>query len=470
MGPVCRRWGNSRLSAAGGSDALTVPTTGLPLPRRHWATVALATGIVMTVLDGSMVVVMLPVIADSFAVAPSRAVWVMTAYQLTLACLLLPIAAIGEKYGHWRVHCGGLALFALGAIFSATSTSLETLIAGRVLQGIGAAGVHSMTMALLRHSYPPQLFGRAAGVNSSIVGLAMAVGPSAGALVLIFAEWRTLFLIVLPVAALSLVVALASLPRISRRSLRADLVSGALTALAIFCLVMGLNELRADSRVIRLVGFLGASAALFGFLVYRLRGRPDPVLPIDLFAVKAISLTLIASICVFAAQAATLISLPFHLSRTTDLSPGVIGLTLTPMAISVALVASTTGRLSDRYSPRLLCGIGASIMTAGLVLLLLMPARPEIWDVLWRVAVCGVGFGMFNTPNSRFVMMTAPLPRASAGGSLVAESRMLGQSIGATFTSIVFSYWPGMGGTGAFAMAACLTTLALIVSTFRGKV
>lgn len=424
----------------------------------------------MTVLDGAMVVVMLPVIADSFSVAPSRAVWVMTAYQLTLACLLLPIAAVGEKYGHWRVHCGGLALFALGAVFSATSTSLETLIAGRVLQGIGAAGVHSMTMALLRHSYPPQLFGRAAGLNSSIVGVAMAIGPSAGALVLIFAEWRTLFLIVLPVAALSLVVALVSLPRISRRSMRVDLFSGTLTALAILFFVLGLNEFGAQSSPIRLIGFLGLSAALFGFLIYRLRGRPDPVLPIDLFAVRSISLTLLASICVFAAQAATIISLPFHLAQTTDLSPGVIGLTLTPMAISVALVASTTGRLSDRYSPQLLCGIGASIMTAGLVLLYLLPARPDVLDVLWRVAICGVGFGMFNTPNSRFVMMTAPLARASAGGSLVAESRMLGQSIGASLTSIVFSYWPGIGGTGAFAMAACLTALALLVSSMRGKV
>ena len=196
------------------------PDSALPLPKRRWAAISIATGLVVTILDGSMVIVMLPVVAETFSVEPSRAIWVMTAYQLTMTCLLLQSAAIGEKYGQWRVYCSGLALFACASLVCAFSTSLSGLIFGRVLQGIGAAGVHSMTMALLRHSYPRSLFGRAAGFNSSVVGLSMAAGPSVGALILHFTDWRGLFLVTFPVAAFSLIAGLGALPRLGRPRFR----------------------------------------------------------------------------------------------------------------------------------------------------------------------------------------------------------------------------------------------------------
>lgn len=451
----------------GPARQMNEPDSALPLPKRRWAAISIATGLVVTILDGSMVIVMLPVIAETFSVEPSRAIWVMTAYQLTMTCLLLQSAAIGEKYGQWRVYCSGLALFACASLVCAFSTSLSGLIFGRVLQGIGAAGVHSMTMALLRHSYPRSLFGRAAGFNSSVVGLSMAAGPSVGALILHFTDWRGLFLVTFPVAAFSLIAGLGALPRLGRPHLRVDLVSGAIATLATVSLFMALNEMRAGTNVAMLGGYLAASVVLFAVLVRRQRGVPNPVLPVDLLSVKVISFSLAASVCVFASQGLTLISLPFHLSHVTDLSPAVIGLLITPWPVGVAAIATIAGRLSDRYSARILCALAAAILFLGLLLLFLLPDNPNPWDVSWRMLICGIGFGLFTTPNNRTAMLNAPLERASASGALLATARLAGQALGATVAAIAFSYWPAQGAIAAISIAMGLTLLALSLSLLR---
>jgi DHA2 family multidrug resistance protein-like MFS transporter len=442
-------------------------TGGLPLRRRTWAALALATGLLVTILDASMVIVMLPVIASTFEVEPSVAIWAMTAYQLTFSSLILPFAALGEKYGHWRVYCTGIAMFAVGAIFSGLSTSLAALLVGRILQGIGAAGAHGMTMALLRHSYPPHLFGRAAGVNASVVGMSMAAGPTAAAAILMIADWRAMFLITLPVALFSAVTGFFALPRVSRRNMRFDLPSALLTAGCILLLVLGLNEARADSNPVALWILVGSSAVLLLLLILRLRGSTDPVLPLDLLTHKIIALSLFSLLCMFLAQAAVMISLPFKLGGLLDLPAGAIGMLLTPWPVGVGLVASSAGRLADRYSARGLCGIGAAMLCCGTFLLLFLPSSPAPIDILWRVAVCGVGFGLFSTPNNRIIMLNAPLTRASASGGLMATTRLLGQTFGATFAAIGFSYWPEDGGNAAIGLAAAAALGALTITLVR---
>lgn len=442
-------------------------SAGLPLPRRRWAALSIAAGLMVTILDGSMVVVMLPVVADTFSVEPSQAIWVMTAYQLTMACLLLQWGAIGEKYGQWLVYCCGLGLFAGASLFCAFSSSLSVLIFGRVLQGIGASGVHSMTMALLRHSYPRSLFGRAAGFNSSIVGLSMAAGPSFGALILHFTDWRSLFLLSFPVAAFALIAGLAALPRLSRLYLRVDFVSGAISAAAIVSLFMALNQMRAGASIPLLAAYFIISGILFVVLIYRQSGVSDPLFPVDLFAIKVISFSLAASMCVFASQGVALVSLPFHLRHITDLPPAIVGLLITPWPVGVAVIATIAGPLSDRYSPRILCVTATLILLAGLVLLLLLPDRPGPWDVAWRMGICGLGFGLFTTPNNRTAILNAPIERASASGALLATARLVGQALGATAAAIAFSYWPASGALAGFLFAIGLTLLALLLSFLR---
>lgn len=446
----------------------TGPEEGLSLPRRHWAAVTLGLGLLVTILDAAMVIVLLPVIAEDLSVPASQVIWVMTSYQLTMACLLLPGAAIGEKFGLWTTYCAGLGLFACGALVSGSSGTLSALLVGRVLQGIGAAGVHSLSMALLRHSYPRSLFGKAAGVNSSVVGLSMAAGPSVGALLLLLGSWRLIFLVTLPVALINFALAAWSLPRTIRVARPFDVTSALLTAAAILSLVLGLNDIRPDDPVLAHPSLLLAlSVVLFSLLVWRLRGKENPVFPVDLLRLRPIAGSLAASMCIFTAQTATMVAFPFHLAQVTDFSPAFIGLLLTPWPVGVGLVASTAGNLSDRYSTRILCCSGATVMLGGLVLLFLLPQNPTALDILWRVAICGVGFGLFTTPNNRVAMLNAPLQRAGAAGSLVASARIMGQTLGATFTAVAYSYAPDGGGQMAFALAAGLMMIALSLCLVR---
>jgi len=451
----------------GAAPAMAEAETYLPVPRRYWATLCIATSLMVTILDASMVVVMLPLIAESYSVEPSQAIWVMTTYQLTMACLLLQAAAVSERFGHWKIYCGGLAVFAAASLFCAFSSSFAMLIAGRVLQGIGAAAVHSISMALTRLSYPRALFGRAAGVNSSAVGLSMAAGPSVGALILLFTDWRGVFLVSAPVAVFSLAIGLAALPRFARTEMRLDFISSGILALAMSSLLLTLGQMREGASLPLTTAGFGASAVFFAALARRQSGMANPLLPVDLLAIKAVALSLGANLSVFAAQGLTLVSLPFHLSTITGLSPAMVGFLITPWPVGVALAAIAAGRLADSHSPRLLCTGAIVVLLTGLTLLYWLPGEASAGDVAWRMFVCGAGFGLFSTPNNRAMILNTPISRTSAGGALLATCRLTGQAFGAALASLVFSHWQTAGGVAAIGGAMGLAAMALVLCALR---
>lgn len=169
----------------------------------------------------------------------------------------------------------------------------------------------------------------------------------------------------------------------------------------------------------------------------------------------------------FTAQGMTMITLPFHLSRTTGLSAGEIGLLITPWPVAMAIMANVSGWLSDRHSARLLCACGIAIMAFAMGTMIFLPAEPQPIDVMWRMAFFGTGFGLFVTPNNRLVMLNAPLSRASAIGGLVAMVRMIGLSLGATFAAIAFSNWSHDPERAAFTLAFALLVGAFILCCVR---
>jgi len=441
----------------------------LPVPRRHWASFSIAIALVVTILDAAMVVVLLPLIAETYGADPSVVIWVMTAYQLTMACLVLQTAAISERFGHWRVFCAGLALFGVASLFCAFATSLPQLIVGRVMQGLGAAAVHSIAMALTRLSHPKERFGRAAGVNSSVVGVSMAAGPSVCALILTFTDWRGVFLVSVPIVLLALLAGLLTLPRTRANRYPLDLISAVLLAAAMIGLILTLGELGEGTNILLFVAGAIATVALFTGLILRQRGKEKPIFPVDLLASTPIALTASANMCVFAGQALTFVSLTFHLRHVTDLSIPVIGLLITPWPVGVALMGAVAGRLSDTYSPQKLCTIGSGLMLAGIGSLLFLPEVITPIDVAWRMLLCGLGFGLFNTPNNRIAILTAPPDRTTAAAALLATCRLTGQSLGTATASIAFSYWPQTGGVVGLGCACAIIFVATILSALKSR-
>ena len=158
------------------------PHQGLPYPQRSWAILTVFCGLIMAVLDGSIANIALPSISRELAADPSSTIWVVNAYQLTVTVCLLPLSSLGDILGYKRVYRGGLAIFLAGSLLCALSPNLPVLVAARVLQGIGGAGIMSVNTALVRFIYPPTKLGRGIGLNALVVGITIAVGPSVGAL------------------------------------------------------------------------------------------------------------------------------------------------------------------------------------------------------------------------------------------------------------------------------------------------
>jgi len=439
---------------------------GLPVPRRYWSIAAIILAITMSVLDAGIANVALPLIARDFGVTNAASIWVINAYQITILAAMLPLASLGEIVGYRRISQVGLVVFTLASIACAFSTSLLTLSIARVIQGLGAAGIMSVNAALVRFTYPQRMLGRAIGINAFAVGIAAAIGPTIAAAVLAVAPWPWLFGINGPVGLVAFLIAVRALPE-SDRSKRPLNYGGALLNVATFgLLVSGLQALAHDSAewlaVLQLVG-----AGVFGFLLVRHEiNRQAPIIPFDLLKIRLFTLSIATSISSFMAQMAGLVALPFEIQRLGR-SAVETGLLMTPWPVAVALAAPVAGRLADRYPAGILGGIGLLLLSAGLSLLALFPAGGSAPDFIWRMALCGIGFGLFQSPNNRTLVSSAPRSRSGAAGGMLGTARLLGQTLGAAGVAIVFRAYPASGSNVVLWGAAGVALLAALISASR---
>jgi DHA2 family multidrug resistance protein-like MFS transporter len=441
---------------------------GLPQPRRSLAFLAVAIAVTMAVLDGAIVNVALPSIARDVGVDPAGAVWVVNAYQLVVTMSLLPLSSLGDILGHRRVYCAGLALFTAASGLCALSDTFAALVAARALQGFGAAGIMSVNIALVRFIYPAAQIGRGVGNTALVVGMSSAAGPSIAAVILAAGPWQWLFLVNLPLGLLALAVAFATLPETPRSGLRFDLEGALLSAATFGLLILGIDMVsRVGGRLAPALLIAGA-AGLGCLFAYRQLGRASPMLPVDLLRRPAFALSVMTSICSFSAQMLVFISLPFWLQDGQGLSAEATGVLMTPWPLATALMAPLAGRLADHLAPGRLGAAGLLVMATGLMLLAALGPRPGSFDIAWRLAVCGFGFGLFQSPNNRMIIMSAPPQRSGGASGMQSTARLLGQSIGAALAAIIFSL-AGATEQGRFALslAALLAAAGALASVLR---
>ena len=438
------------------------------MPRRLWSAIAIWLAMAMSVLDGTVANVALPTIAGELGVTAAEAVWVVNAYQLAIVSTLFPMAALGERLGYRRVYLAGVAVFTAASIACALSNSLAMLIVARALQGLGAGAIMSINAALVRHTYPRALIGRGMGFNALVVGVSAAAGPTIGSAVLAVAEWRWVFAISAPFGVLAIVLGRLALPRTDRSSRPFDIVSALLNAAAFGCLILGAESAVRDGVAIGLpLLAIGAVAAVL--LVRREYGRPAPLVPLDLLRSPIFSLSAATSIVTFAAQAMTFVAMPFYFQGVMGRSVVETGLLMTPWPLAVAVAAPFAGRLADRYPAGILGGIGLGAFAAGLASLAMLNPDASNLDIGARMALCGIGFGFFQSPNNRAIVLSAPLERSGVAGGMLATARLLGQTCGAVTAAMVFH----LGGVAAAAAipatAAVIAAGAALISLSRLK-
>lgn len=442
-------------------------TDGLPPETRRWAILAIFTALAMAALDTAIANIALPAIAADLNTTPADVIWVVNVYQIAMVATLLPLAALGEIVGHQRIYLWGLLLFTVASLACALAWSLPSLLIARVLQGLGAAGVMSVNTALVRFVYPSKLHGRGFGNNALVVATAFTLGPALASGILAVASWPWLFAINIPFGVAAMLIGMKTIPRTPRAAHSFDIPGALLTSISLCLFIVGIGSAaHGTSAVVVAVELVGA--VIFGaWLVRRQAGHPAPMLPMDLFRRPMFSLSVATAICSFAVQGLAFVSLPFYFEDVLHRTQVETGFFMTPWSIVVAIMAPIAGRLSDRHSAGMLGGLGLLLLAVGMALLAMLPPSPSVLDIVWRMAICGCGFGFFQAPNMKAIMSSAPAGRSGGASGIVATARLIGQTTGAALAALCFGLAGHDGATWALALGAAFGALGCVLSFLR---
>jgi EmrB/QacA subfamily drug resistance transporter len=434
---------------------------------------ATALGSALAFVDTTVVIVALPRMEEDLGLGLTGQQWVYLAYALSLSAFYLVGGAIGDRVGLRRTFVVGVVLFAAASLVTALAPSESVLIGGRALQGIGGAVLTTTSLGLLRVTWAGEA-GRAIGLWTSLTSLATVGGPPLGGVIVQTVSWRWVFLINVPLAAVTVVLAVAGRGEDERGRRRStlDLVGSALVATALAGITYALVEVRERGLAHVLPFLLVGVAALVGLIVWTLRAR-DPVVPPSLLRVPGLAGANLVSLVMYAALGAHLLFLPIYL-QFLGFTPMLAGLVFAPPSMGLILLAPRFGRYADRNGPRLPIAAGAA--TIGVAVLLLLPAttRPEAWT--WGVAsIClfALGLPAVVAPITAAALSPAPEDLAGVAAGLNQTVARVGGILSvAAIGALAGALFVGRGGTGdtPFDPAAAGAVREAGVGAFHGVV
>lgn len=427
---------------------------GLPDKERLFAMLAIMVTTTMNVFDGSMINIALPQMATSLGVAASDAVWIANSYLLSVTMSLAIFSALATRVGFRTQFIGGLIVFTLSSAGCALSSSLSVLVMMRFIQGIGGAATLSIAPALLRTIFPTRLLGRILGINALLIASCTAVAPLVSGTLLATLNWSWLFLINIPLGMSAVIFSKQFLPKPAQLDTRPLDKLGALFSV----IMLGSTILCANTFTKHISGNNKNLAALYAIailvsgmaFIYRQRKAIAPLLPLEIFANRRFSLSAITSFVSFIAQGITFIALPFLYESVYGYSPLTSALLFLPWPIGIILAAPHAGRLADKKNPAMISTFGLVVFCIGLILLIGLPQTPSVTDIVLRSLVCGIGFGLFQSPNNREMMANVATNFSSYASGVLAMMRTFGQCLGTTLIGIMLSRSDAMGSGHTF--------------------
>lgn len=454
---------------------------GLPLAQRRRAYLALAAATSMSVLDGTIANVALPTIARDMHVTPALSIWIVNGFQLALTAALFTWSSFGQARGLARGLSYAVTIFTAGSLFCALSHDLAQLVGARMLQGIGAAGIMSLTPALLRVVFPREQLGRALGINALVIATGVAAGPTIGGAILAIAPWPWLFLINIPIGVAVALATRGVFPPERGHGGLLDPSSIVASAFGFALIIYGIDGF-ARGEVHALIALeLVAGSVAFGWFLARQRHLARPMFAVDLYARPLFALASLAGFLAFTGSTLAFVALPFLFQVEMGATPLQSGLLMTSWPLTMGLMANLAGRLSDRYPAAILSTAGLAILTLGLALYAALPAHASIVQIVLHGALCGFGFGLFSAPNSREMMGSAPHEQIASAAAIIAATRVSGQTCGAAAVAVIFAAFSasldahGIGAPArsyqaipaALWIAAALTFAGMAVSSSR---
>ncbi|MXV35368.1 MULTISPECIES: MFS transporter [unclassified Saccharibacter] len=438
---------------------------GLYGAQRIKAMTAVLLALLLSILDYSVANVALPSIATDLHSDPSQAIWVVNAYQLANLSCLLPLAALGARIGFGRMSQIGILLFLVASAACALSHTMLEITLARALQGIGGSCVMSVNIALVRFIYPHKLLGRGIAINGLFVGLGVALGPTIGSFILSVSSWPWIFWVNLPLGGVAFILSSMALPKTPQSALKVD-IPGSLLTVASFALTgIGLDSLM-HGDVVPGIGLTVGSIVCWALLLRWQRHHVEPIVPLDLLKRGPFLIACLVAFSGFVASNLYIVAMPFTLTEAFHRNPATVGLLIAPWAVGVASMSFIVGRVADRFPASMLSSLGLLVTAMGFVLLWTLSPEASNSAIAWRTLVAGLGFGLFQPPNNRAIMVTAPPGREGGASGMLSVSRLSGQTTGALLVAGLFTIFPHPAFI-CLGAAACVAASGALLSAAR---
>ena len=427
--------------------------------RKWYVMAAAALGIFLATIDGSIVNIALPTLVGAFGTDFATVEWVVLAYMLSMAALLLGVGRLADMKGKKRIYTAGFVVFTAGSVLCGLAPTIHWLIGARVLQGTGAAMILGLGMAIVTEAFPPNERGKALGISGAMASIGIVTGPTLGGLLLSVLSWHWIFFVNLPVGILGTFLVLRFVPSIRPAGGQRFDFAGGLTLLAsLLSLLLALSLSQGsgftDPVVLALLGAFAGSLLLF---VWIERRADQPMVDLQLFRDRLFSISLITALIIFIAMAGTTILMPFYLQGVLGFDTRQAGLLLAVTPVVAGLTAPISGNLSDRLGVRPITMVGLAVMLGGFLAVSTLGTQTTALGYALRFIPVGLGLGIFQSPNNSAIMGAAPPGRLGIVSGMLALNRALGQTIGiallgAAWASRAFHhagrFWDG-GATAA---------------------
>jgi len=398
----------------------------------------LTTGFIMIMHDTTIVNVAIPAMSTGLNTTLDQILWVLNAYVMVYAVLLITAGRLGDLYGQRSLFAIGLFVFTVASALCGLSQNPAELIAARVLQGVGGALLTPQTLAILTSIFPPERRGTAFGVWGGVAGLATLAGPTVGGAIITYVDWRWIFYINVPIGIASLIATFLVIPdlRPGRRH-GWDVVGIVVATAGLFAIVFGLiegeryNWGQIESSAITIPEVIGLGVALLVLFVVWERFQTEPLVPLSLFADRNFAVANWIAAAISFGMLSMFLPFTIYLQSARGFSALVAGLTLAPMSLTSMFTAPFAGRMADRIGGKYILMTGIFLFTIGMASLAFVAGPESTWiNFVVPAVVAGLGIGMTFAPMTTVAMRNIS-PRVAGSASAVLNTiRQLGAAIG----------------------------------------
>jgi EmrB/QacA subfamily drug resistance transporter len=412
--------------------------------KKWWTLAAVAFGLFMIMLDNTIVNVALPSIQRSLHMSISSLEWIVTAYALTFAALLITGGKLGDLYGRRKMFILGLAVFTLSSLACGLSPNAGFLIGARAVQGVGAALMNPATLSIITATFPPKQRGQAIGIWAGVSALALAIGPLIGGLIVDNINWHWIFYVNIPVGVVGILVSrlVIAESRDTSHEQSIDLPGLLTSGLALLSLSYALIEgNRHGWGSPEIIGLFAGAAVLLGvFIRLELRQRL-PMLDLGLFRIGSFAGAHLVAMLVSLGMFGVFFFISLYVQNVLGYSPTKAGAIFLPMTVLIIVVAPIAGKLSDRVGSRWLMGAGMSILGVSLLLYQRIGVHSSFVSLLPQLLLGGVGMALTMSPMTSAAMASVPVDKAGVGSGVLNSFRQMGGSLGiALMGAILLSY------------------------------